>query len=108
MKRLDTPSNLDKATLLHAADIAQTLVRLGEPGEIEETLRRLAATVSERNAPKGWAIRHVDGRWRTMDTIGMPDFTDDPAKALVCRLREHVDRYAADDPEDVRIVEVPW
>ena len=57
----------------------------------------------------GWAILHADGkRWRTMDTIGMPAWTDDPAKALICRRREHVDAYAADDPDDVRIVQVAW
>jgi hypothetical protein len=68
----------------------------------------LVTARSETQARKGWAIRHVDGRWRTMDTLGMPDWTDDQAKALCCRLREHVDAYAADDPDDVRIVEVDW
>lgn len=53
----------------------------------------------------GWCIRHVDGqRWRTLDSLGMPDWTDDESKALCLRLREHADAYAADDPEDVRIV----
>jgi hypothetical protein len=59
-------------------------------------------------ARRGWAIRHVDGRWRTLDASGMAGWTDDLAKALVCRLREHVDGFAGDDPEDVRIVEVVW
>lgn len=75
--------------------------------EMRLRLVELDAALSA-TARSGWAIQHVDGRWRTIDTIGMPDFTDDAAKALVCRLREHVVAYAADDPEDVRIVEVPW
>lgn len=54
-----------------------------------------------------WRIRHADGiRYRTLDSIGCPDWTTDPEKALTTTLREHVDAYAADDPEDVRIVEV--
>lgn len=64
---------------------------------------------SESKEFKGWAIQHADRkRWRTMDTIGMPDWTDDKAKALVCRLREHIERYAEDDEDDIRIVEVGW
>lgn len=54
--------------------------------------------------PSGWCIRHTDGRWRTMDSLGMPDWTDDPKEALCLRLRKHADAYAADDPDDVRIV----
>ncbi len=57
----------------------------------------------------GWAIRHSDEkRWRTMDSLGMPDWTEDPEKALVCKLKEHIELYAQDDPEDVRIVAVTW
>jgi hypothetical protein len=64
---------------------------------------------SETVAMKGWAIQHADRkRWRTMDTIGMPDWTDDLAKALVCRLKDHIERYAEDDEDDIRIVEVAW
>jgi hypothetical protein len=59
-------------------------------------------------ARRGWAIRHVDGRWRTLDASGMAGWTEDLSKALVCRLREHVDGFAGDDPEDVRIVQVVW
>lgn len=54
----------------------------------------------------GFSIRHVDGRWRTLDSIGMPDWTNEPAQALCFSLREHADRYAEDDPEDVRIIPV--
>lgn len=72
-------------------------------------LKAAIAARPEAQAHKGWCIRHADEkRWRTMDTIGMPDWTDDPAKALVCRLKEHVEAYAADDEDDVRIVEVRW
>jgi hypothetical protein len=67
-----------------------------------------APSVESATPRKGWAIRNTDGRWRTMDTIGMPDYTDDEAKALVCRLREHIERYAEDDLDDIRIVEVAW
>lgn len=57
---------------------------------------------------QGWAIMHADGkRWRTLDSIGMPDRTEDPSKALVMRLKEHVERYAEDDSEDIRIVPAP-
>lgn len=61
-------------------------------------------TAAPAMAAPGWSIRHVDGRWRTMDTIGMPDWTDDADKALSFRLREHADTFAQDDPDDVRIV----
>ncbi len=55
----------------------------------------------------GFVIEHADGtRWRTLDSIGMPDWTDDRAEALCVTLRSHADAYAADDPEDVRIKEV--
>lgn len=38
---------LDKATVLHCADVVQSLIALDEAGEIEETLRRLAASLPE-------------------------------------------------------------
>lgn len=55
----------------------------------------------------GFVIEHADGnRWRTLDSIGMPDWTDDRAEALCVTLRAHAEAYASDDPEDVRIKEV--
>lgn len=57
----------------------------------------------------GFALQHSDGiRWRTLDGIGMPDWTDDPNEALVFRSRDHADRFGADDPDDVRIRRVKW
>ena len=53
----------------------------------------------------GYCIRHVDGRWRTLDSIGMPDWTDKESDALCFRRREHADACAADDPDEDRIVE---
>lgn len=41
-----TSPRLDRDTILHCAEIVQTLVRLGEPGEAEEALRRLAASLT--------------------------------------------------------------
>ena len=58
--------------------------------------------------PAGYCIRHVDGvRWRTLDSMGMPEWTDDEAQALCFSLRHHADAFAGDDPEDVRIVPRP-
>jgi len=55
--------------------------------------------------PAGYRIRHADGlRWRTLDSMGMPDWTEDEAEALCFSLRHHADAFACDDPEDVRIV----
>jgi hypothetical protein len=57
----------------------------------------------------GYAIRHADGkRWRTMDSIGCPDWTEDLDKALVVTIREHIDLLAQDDLEDVRVIVVAW
>lgn len=67
-------------------------------------LRRSFATQPAQAV--GFSIRHVDGRWRTLDSIGMPDWTNESAQALCFSLREHADRYAEDDPEDVRIIPV--
>ena len=53
---------------------------------------------------KGYCIRHVDGRWRTLDTMGMPDWTHNPEHALCFRRVEHAHAFAEDDPDDVRIV----
>lgn len=56
----------------------------------------------------GWMIAHSDGiRWRTLDPIGMPDWTTDQREALCFSLRKHADLFAEDDPEDVRIVPAP-
>lgn len=55
--------------------------------------------------PTGYCIRHADGlRWRTLDSMGAPDWTTDEAEALCFSLRHHADAFACDDPEDVRIV----
>ena len=55
--------------------------------------------------PAGYSIRHADGlRWRTLDSMGMPDWTEDEAEALCFSLRHHADAFACDDPDDVRIV----
>lgn len=54
----------------------------------------------------GYVIEHADGdRWRTLDSVGAPDWTDDKSEALCFSLRKHADAFACDDPEDVRIVE---
>lgn len=50
-----------------------------------------------------YRIRHTDGRWRTMDSLGMPDWTPHLSESLGFTLRVHADAFAADDPEDVRI-----
>jgi hypothetical protein len=55
--------------------------------------------------PSGYCIRHADGaRWRTLDSMGMPDWTADESEALCFSLRHHADAFAGDDPDDVRIV----
>jgi hypothetical protein len=55
--------------------------------------------------PAGYCIRHADGlRWRTLDSMGLPDWTADEAEALCFSLRHDADAFACDDPEDVRIV----
>ncbi|NPT59697.1 hypothetical protein [Paraburkholderia elongata] len=55
--------------------------------------------------PAGYCIQHADGlRWRTLDSMGAPDWTVDEAEALCFSLRHHADAFAGDDPEDVRIV----
>jgi hypothetical protein len=71
---------------------------------VVEWLRvRLAA-----QPPVGYCIRHADGlRWRTLDSMGMPDWTEDEAEALCFSLRHHADAFAGDDLEDVRIVTRP-
>jgi hypothetical protein len=38
---------VDKATVLYCADVAKNLTACGDAGEIEEALRRFAATLSE-------------------------------------------------------------
>lgn len=56
----------------------------------------------------GYVIQHADGsRWRTLDSIGMPDWTDVESEALRFGLRKHADAFAGEDPEDVRIVPAP-
>lgn len=53
----------------------------------------------------GYVIEHADGtRWRTLDSIGMPDWTETRAQALCFRLREHAEIFACDDPEDIHII----
>lgn len=56
----------------------------------------------------GWVIEYADGgRWRTMDSLGLPDWTDDSDKALCFRDRGHADLFALDDSEDVRVRTAP-
>lgn len=63
----------------------------------------------ESQQPTGYCIRHVDGmRWRTLDSMGFPDWTTVEAEALCFSLRSHADAFACDDPEDVRIVPHTW
>lgn len=73
-------------------------------------VREFPTTPLEMLAPReGWAIRHADEkRWRTLDFSGMPAWTEVPAEALVCRLRAHAEAFAAEDSEDIRLVEVSW
>lgn len=78
-------------------------------GEVLRAVNVMAGEVARSAAAgvAGFVIEHADGgRWRTLDTIGMPDWTDDIEKALMLTKREHADAYAADDPEDVRIKQV--
>jgi hypothetical protein len=57
--------------------------------------------------PTGFMIRHADGvRWRTLDSIGMPDWTDKQEEGVCFSLRVHAERYCEDDPDDVQIVAV--
>lgn len=72
-----------------------------------EQLLRDALELAQAGSFGGYVIEHADGtRWRTLDSIGMPDWTDDRMKALCFSLREHADTFAGEDPEDVRIVTV--
>lgn len=70
--------------------------------------RLVAENMRLRATPAaGFVIEHANGgRWRTLDTIGMPDWTDNVEKALMFSLREHADAFSCDDPEDVRIKQV--
>ena len=74
------------------------------------TARDLAEKASTALASTGYCIRHTDGRWMTLDTLGMPDWTNDPDRALCFRRREHADLFATDCGEPVRIVsgECEW
>lgn len=78
------------------------------PDAVKQVLTVMRALLAE--PPRTlFRIVHADGkRWRTMDSIGMPDWTDDPGKALTTTLRDHIERYAEDDPEDVRVQEVTF
>jgi hypothetical protein len=67
----------------------------------------LRSRLSAQPAPS-YCIRHADGlRWRTLDSMGMPEWTTDEAEALCFSLRHHADAFACDDPDDVRIVPRP-
>jgi len=82
-------------------------------GEMEARYDRLTLDLAakqerleraEAGAFGGYAIRHADGkRWRTLDSIGVPDWTENEAEALRFSLRAHADAFAGDDPDDVRI-----
>lgn len=72
---------------------------------------RLYACPFDSRGPQadGYCIRHADGlRWRTLDSMGMPEWTVNEADALCFSLRHHADAFAGDDPEDVRIVPRTW
>lgn len=61
-------------------------------------------TALKMGKPIGYVIEHADGtRWRTMDSIGMPAWTNDKAEALCVSLRMHAERFSEDDEEDIRI-----
>lgn len=82
---------------------------LTDAQEVADRLQRAENQIVRLNyAPAtGYVIEHAEGgRWRTMDTLGMPDWTDDINKALCVTLREHADSYSGEDPEDVRIMHV--
>jgi len=79
----------------------------------KDTHPQLSADLAKRWAPAGvlptipmagYRIRLASGAWRTMDSIGMPDETDDEGKALCFSLREHAETFAQDDPDEVSIV----
>jgi hypothetical protein len=97
------------ASLMIAPEVAPKVrALLNDASTVMWAAAEALSTESETVA-SGWAIQHADRkRWRTMDTLGCPDWTDDPAKALVCRLKEHIELYAQDDDEDIRIVQVGW
>lgn len=64
-------------------------------------------TAALRGGFHGFVIAHVQGKkWRTLDSIGMPKWTTNINEALCFRLRKHADVFGADDPDDVRILEV--
>lgn len=84
-------------------DTDALFIAAANPAAILELIARLER--ADASTFGGYVIEHADGdRWRTLDSIGMPDWTDDKAKALCFSLHEHADRFACDDPEDVRIV----
>lgn len=92
--------------LLHEDKFEPELMYLLNDGIHSDMLALLSALEKPPQVSEhGYCIRHVDGRWRTVDTLGMPDWTDDPEFALCFRLPEHAHIFATDDPDDVRIVQ---
>lgn len=73
-QRSDTPDEgqLDKGTLLFVAGMVQILVRHGEAGVIEETLRRMAAAIPSEK--KGLPLEEFEKHLR-----GEPSALDKPA-----------------------------
>lgn len=59
MSTPSAPARLHKETLLHAAAIVETLYRADDAGMIEETLRRLAATLPSETAPSDAAAEYA-------------------------------------------------
>lgn len=84
------------------ADANMAHICAARPEVVLELIARLER--AEAGAFGGYVIQHADGdRWRTLDSIGMPDWTDDEGEALRFALRKHADAWAGEDPEDVRI-----
>ena len=74
------------------------------PDTIDREEARQGITLPPPAARVMWRIEHVDGkRFRTLDTMGLPEWTTDPEKALTFGLSEHAHAFSADDHDDVHI-----
>lgn len=92
---LDSEEHAGESAIPEVAEDAETLL-----SDME-----MALQAGNFTAQCHYRIRHVDGkRYRTLDSIGMPDWTEDPEQALTFTVREHADRFSEEDPEDVRII----
>lgn len=91
-------------------------VALGRTGDLKEIVRlanrgaeleQVEAVTAALVGFDGYVLAHADGeRWRTLDSMGAPAWTNKIEEALCFRLRKHADLFATDDPDDVRIKEV--